>query len=81
MKAVTLKNIPDDILAQVKQLASFHHRSLNHEIIWCLQLYAKSNIGRSSESIIAQARTIRNSINGEINSDEINKFKNVGRSK
>jgi plasmid stability protein len=34
---LTLKNIPDDIYASLRASASTHHRSLNSEIIACLE--------------------------------------------
>lgn len=34
---MTLKNIPDDIYARLKEAAAAHHRSLNSEVIACLE--------------------------------------------
>lgn len=34
---LTLKNIPDEIYASLKASAESHHRSLNSEIIACLE--------------------------------------------
>jgi plasmid stability protein len=34
---ITLKNIPDDIYTRLKEVAQAHHRSLNSEIIACLE--------------------------------------------
>ncbi len=34
---ITLKNIPDEIYAQLRQSADRHHRSLNSEVIACLE--------------------------------------------
>lgn len=34
---ITLKNIPDAIYEQLKQAAEAHHRSLNSEVIACLE--------------------------------------------
>jgi antitoxin FitA len=34
---LTLKNIPDDLYARLKQVAELHHRSLNSEVIVCLE--------------------------------------------
>jgi len=35
--SITLKNIPDDIYARLKEAAEAHHRSLNSEVIACLE--------------------------------------------
>jgi len=37
MPAITLKNIPDSLYAQLKDAASVHHRSLNSEILYCVE--------------------------------------------
>jgi hypothetical protein len=35
--AITLKNIPDEIYERLKASASAHHRSLNMEVVACLE--------------------------------------------
>ena len=55
---ITLKNIPDDIYARLKEAAEAHHRSLNSEVIACLEktlLPARV----SPEERIARARELR----------------------
>ena len=55
---ITLKNIPDDIYARLKEAAEAHHRSLNSEVIACLEktlLPARA----SPEERIARARELR----------------------
>jgi len=37
MPALTLKNIPDDIYLRLKEAAHLHHRSMNSEILYCLE--------------------------------------------
>ena len=37
MPAVTLKNIPDDLYARLKESARVHRRSLNSEILYCVE--------------------------------------------
>lgn len=37
MANVTVKNIPDDLYEQLKQAAEAHHRSVNSELIHCLE--------------------------------------------
>jgi antitoxin FitA len=55
---ITLKNIPDDIYQSLKSTAEAHHRSLNSEIIACLERVLLP--GRiSNESHMAQARMMR----------------------
>ena len=44
MPALTIKNIPDDLYQELKNIAEQHHRSINSEVIICLQraLFPKS---------------------------------------
>lgn len=37
MPALTVKNIPDDLYAQLKESARVHRRSLNSEILHCVE--------------------------------------------
>ena len=60
---ITLKNIPDDIYARLKESADVHHRSINSEIIACLEkalLPAKI----SGEERLARARKLRQALEG-----------------
>jgi plasmid stability protein len=38
MASYTLKNIPDDVLATLKQRAAENHRSINQEILFCVRM-------------------------------------------
>lgn len=37
MPALTIKNMPDDLYEKLKEAAQIHRRSLNNEIIYCLE--------------------------------------------
>ena len=37
MPALTVKNIPDDLYSQLKKAAQAHRRSLNSEILYCVE--------------------------------------------
>lgn len=37
MTTITLKNIPDDLYERLKSAAQLHHRSINSELIACLE--------------------------------------------
>ena len=41
MASITLKNIPDDLYQQLKDTARAHHRSINSELINCLEIVLK----------------------------------------
>ena len=37
MPAITIKNIPDNLYDKLKKTARSHHRSLNSEVIHCIE--------------------------------------------
>ena len=37
MASLTIKNIPDELYEHLKQAANAHHRSINSELIYCLE--------------------------------------------
>ena len=59
--SITLKNIPDHIYNSLRAAADAHHRSLNGEIIACLEqtlLPAKNN----ANEVLAKARELRQTL-------------------
>jgi antitoxin FitA len=36
--AFTIKNLPDDLYRKLKEVARIHHRSINSELINCLEM-------------------------------------------
>lgn len=36
-RTITLKNIPDDLYQRLKEVAEIHHRSVNMQVIACLE--------------------------------------------
>jgi len=42
MATITVKNIPDDLYADLKQAADINHRSINSEIIVCVERALRS---------------------------------------
>jgi plasmid stability protein len=79
MITVTVKNIPQELYARLKQQAEANRRSLNSEIIFCLEQSVTSKKVDPNE-LIAQARRIRELTAGYlISDDEFNEAKNSGR--
>ena len=37
MPSITLKNIPDSLYEKIKEAAQLHHRSLNSEVLYCIE--------------------------------------------
>ena len=59
--AITLKNVPDEIYEKLKAAAAAHHRSVNKEVIACLeQAYSPTKVG--VEERLAQIRKFRGSL-------------------
>ena len=49
MPTLTVKNIPDDLYAHLREAASLNHRSLNSEIIVCLERALQSGKGHARQ--------------------------------
>jgi plasmid stability protein len=58
MATLTIKNIPDDLYQQLKQSADAHHRSINSEVIVCLEL-SLQNPQRNTDELLANIRKLR----------------------
>ena len=58
MPTLTVKNIPQELYERLKQSARVNHRSINSEVIACLEqtLFARK---ASPEEILARARVLR----------------------
>lgn len=61
MNNITVKNIPDDIYHSLKFAAQSHHRSLNSEILACLEKTLLPTRISSDERLI-RARQLRTSL-------------------
>lgn len=77
--SIPLKNIPDDIYARLKQAAEANHRSLNSEVIACLEktlLPTRVSIGER----IARAQEFRKQLQDrKFRADNIDKAIDFGR--
>jgi antitoxin FitA len=58
MPTITVKNIPDDLYAHLKQTAIVNRRSINSEIIVCIERVLHSR-KISPEMILARAQQLR----------------------
>ncbi|MCC5934637.1 MAG: Arc family DNA-binding protein [Candidatus Cyclonatronum sp.] len=78
MPSVTVKNIPESVYNKLKQQAQAQHRSMNSEIIACLER-AVEPARVSQEEILHQARLMRSRVRGSLTAEEIQDAKNQGR--
>jgi plasmid stability protein len=79
MHTVTVKNIPPDLYEGLKQLAKAHHRSINSEIIACIEQFVYSR-QIDPDELLASARILREKTSQyKISDEEFNQAKNAGR--
>jgi len=79
MPALTIKNMPDDLYEQLKEAAKLHRRSLNGEIIHCIE---QSMGARRIDipGVIETARKLRAKTARHIlTDDELSAARNEGR--
>jgi antitoxin FitA len=79
MSSFTLKNIPEDLYEQLRQSAAANHRSINSEIIVCIE-QTVHNRNKDVETILANARKLREKIGAlPITDAELTEAKKAGR--
>ncbi len=79
MTTITVKNIPDDLYQRLKKLAEVNRRSVNSEIITCIE-QAVSSRKIDPEEMLAKAHLLREfTSHYVISDDEFNRAKNRGR--
>jgi antitoxin FitA len=79
MVTLTLKNLPDHLYQKLKQSATQNHRSLNREVIACLEKAVSSPKLRKTE-ILDRVRTLRQKTAGHVLSEsELLEAKHEGR--
>ncbi len=79
MPAITLKNIPDSLYQQLKTAASVHHRSLNSEILYCVERTLGTHKIDVSEHIEMARKLRAKTLQHNLTDQELNNFKNEGR--
>ena len=79
MATITLKNVPYEVHAALKQRAKRHKRSLNQEAIVCLDL-ALGRAPRDSQVVLERIRSVRSQLSvKQVDLDWIDKAKRQGR--
>ena len=78
MSAITLKNIPSGLHAVLRHNAENHRRSLNNEIIFCLE-DALGIKNQNTDNLLAEAKNMRAKFRFRINDKDIADFKTIGR--
>jgi plasmid stability protein len=79
MATLTIKNIPEPVYQGLKRQAARHHRSLNQEVIACLESSALS-VPLDPDAFLAHVRTLRATPRkGVLNDRLLNRLKRQGR--
>lgn len=78
MNSITVRNIPERVHKKLKQRSELFRRSLNSEIIACLEEALLPN-KLEVEQILAKSKMIRDNLNFEITLDELEEAKDTGR--
>ena len=79
MATVTVKNIPDELYARLKSVAEINRRSINSEIIMCIE-HAVVSRQIDPKKILENARHLRKiTANHPIGDEEFNQAKTEGR--
>jgi plasmid stability protein len=79
MPTITIKNIPKDLYERLKEAARTHRRSINSEVIVCIEKVVGTR-KRDVETILARAEMLREkTAEYKITDDEIDQAKTDGR--
>jgi plasmid stability protein len=80
MRAITVKNIPDNLYQRLKQSATENRRSLNSEILVCIERTVQIRKSEDIQDILARARKIRQKTGEHVLSDrKFSEMKTAGR--
>jgi len=80
MATVTVKNIPDELYQQLKSLAERNRRSINSQIIVCLEKALTSRRLTPDEAIDTARKLRQLTAEAPIDDQEFNRLKSQGRS-
>lgn len=79
MRNITVKNIPDDVYDQLKQSAKINRRSINQEIIVCIESSVQGTV-IEPQQFLENARRLRKKTAGHpISNVELNRIKGIER--
>jgi len=78
MATITLKNIPKQLHQMMKQRAVRHHRSMNSEVIACLN-QAVGSAQVDPEALLVRARALRRKLSVRLSEKDLSALKGEGR--
>jgi plasmid stability protein len=79
MATLNIKNVPEPLVERLKGRAALHRRSLNHEVIACLEAVAQA-APLDAESLLARIRAVRRKPSGfRLTDRRLTRLKAAGR--
>jgi plasmid stability protein len=78
MATVTIKDLPERLHRRLKSRAAAHGRSLNREIIACLEAAAGAT-RIDPEALLARAESLRRRVSGHLTDSDLAAFRAAGR--
>ena len=79
MRAITIKNIPDELYERLKFPAAQNRRSLNSELIMCLETVLSTRKITAREHIAGAQQVRRRFENFNVDEEELHRAKNWDR--
>lgn len=79
MATITVKKIPDDLYRKLKETASYNRRSINSEVIYCIENTVKSRKIDADEFIAQINNFYRDKNIPLLTDDTLKEFKECGR--
>jgi plasmid stability protein len=78
MASITVKDVPEKLHRRLKARALAHRRSLNSEIIACLEAAASAQ-KLDPDALLARAAVLRNRVAGRLTDADLAAFRGAGR--
>ncbi len=79
MATITVKNIPDDLYEELRRYAVANHRSINSEVIVCIERAVRAR-RIDPDAVLTRARQLREATSGyAIGDEEFTSAKQAGR--
>jgi hypothetical protein len=79
MPTITLKNIPDALYEKIKEAARLQHRSLNSEIIYCIERSLNTHRIDVAEHLKVARQLRAKTAAHKLTDKQLNGAKNTGR--
>lgn len=78
MPTLTIRKVPQELYDELKQRAAEHRRSLNSEVLHCIERALRSR-RVDPEALLARLDALREAVDLEICDDDLRKARDEGR--